>query len=321
MAFETVDHSLGPTPEQCGMTIDLQINGAFGVDFAASDLTLRELEGCCERLEVEGVSEFLATIITDSIPNLCQALQRLCKLKRGSRRIERMLSGFHVEGPFLSGATGFVGAHDPARTKDANLKDASALWDAAEGEIRLVTLAPERDPTGEVTAWLVQRGSIVSIGHSDASLGDIERALGAGASLVTHYGNGCPQMLSRHDNILQRLLYFKDQLMFTMIADGAHLPKFFLENLVRVIGEDRLIVVSDAICAAGCAMGEYRLAGRPIRVGEDGIPRTPDGQYLAGSGWTQRRMDRWLARELGWTVARRKKLFFENPGRLLNAKR
>lgn len=303
--------------ELCHGTVDLQINGAFGVDFAAPDLTSGQLDVCCERLEAEGVSQFLATIITDSIPKLCQALRRLCQLRRESLRVERMMCGFHVEGPFLSSVTGFVGAHDPERTKDANLDDARLLWDAAEGLIRLVTLAPERDRSGEVTAWFAQQGCLVSIGHSDASLAEIETATRAGATLVTHYGNGCPQLMPRHDNILQRLLFFKDQLTFTVIADGAHLPRFFLENVVRFIGEERLVVVSDAIHAAGCNSGEYYLAGRPIRVAEDGIPRTPDGLYLAGSGWTQRRMDRWLAEELQWSKARRQRLFCENPRALL----
>jgi N-acetylglucosamine-6-phosphate deacetylase len=309
--------TLSESKALCESTIDLQINGAFGVDFAAHDLSIVQLEACCERLAAEGVSAFLATIITDSIPNLASALQRLCKLRSSSARVQQMMTGFHVEGPFLSSVTGFVGAHDPTRTKDANIADAKILWDAAEGLIRLVTLAPERDRDGEVVAWLAQRGCLVSIGHSDASLAEIETATQAGASLVTHYGNGCPQLLARHDNILQRLLYFKDRLMFTMIADGAHLPRFFLENMVRLIGDERLIVVSDAIHAAGCGSGEYHLAGRPIRVGEDGIPRTPDGNYLAGSGWTQRRMDRWLAEELGWSVERRRRMFYENPRELL----
>jgi len=303
--------------ELCQATIDLQINGAFGVDFAACDLSATQLEACCQKLEAEGVVEFLATIITDSIPNLCQALRRLCQLRRGSPLVSRMISGFHVEGPFLSSVAGFVGAHDPQRTKDANIQDSELLWEAGEGLVRLVTLAPERDRGGEVTAWWVERGCLVSIGHSDASLSDIETVTSAGASLVTHYGNGCPQLLARHDNILQRLLYFKERLMFTLIADGAHLPRFFVENLVHVLGEDRLIVVSDAIHSAGCGSGTYYLAGRPIQVGQDGIPRTPDGLYLAGSGWTQRRMDRWLAEELGWSQPRRHKLFHDNPRKVL----
>lgn len=303
--------------ELCQATIDLQINGAFGVDFAASDLSAAQLEACCQKLEAEGVAEFLATIITDTIPNLCAALRRLCQLRRGSPLASRMISGFHVEGPFLSSVAGFVGAHDPQRTKDANIQDSELLWEAGEGLVRLVTLAPERDRGGEVTAWWVERGCLVSIGHSDASLRDIETATSAGASLVTHYGNGCPQLLARHDNILQRLLYFKERLMFTLIADGAHLPRFFVENLVTVLGEERLIVVSDAIHAAGCGGGTFYLAGRPIQVGPDGIPRTPDGLYLAGSGWTQRRMDRWLAEELGWSKPRRDKLFHDNPRKVL----
>ncbi len=307
----------GTEKELCVGTIDLQINGAFGVDFASPALTLEQLENCCTLLRQEGVSAILATIITDTIPNLCRALQHLNVLRSQSSLIADVIQGFHVEGPFLSDQPGFVGAHDPQRTAEATIDAAESLFEAASGRLRLVTLAPERDRRGEVTKWFTGQGVVVSIGHSNASLEELDQAIRSGASLVTHYGNGCPLQLARHDNILQRLLYFADALTFTMIADGVHLPKFFLENLLRVIGQDRLVVVSDAILAAGCGAGDYELAGRPIRVGVDGIPRTPDGLYLAGSGWTQRTMDHWMATELGWDQRLRYQLLVANPAKVL----
>jgi N-acetylglucosamine-6-phosphate deacetylase len=303
--------------ELCRSTLDLQINGAFGVDFAAADLTLPQMESCCRQLAEEGVQGFLATIITDTLDNLCGALQRLVAIRRESGLVAQMVVGFHVEGPFLSDQSGFVGAHDPKRTCDATITRAEAIFESAAGVLRLMTIAPERDRSGEVTQWLTQRGVLVSIGHSDAQLAEIERAIASGASLVTHYGNGCPLLMGRHDNILQRLLYFREKLNFMIIADGVHLPKFFLENVLGLIGVERLIVVSDAILAAGCAPGAYRLAGKAIRVDELGIPRTADGLYLAGSGWTQRKMDRWMASEMGWSATIREKLLCTNPRRIL----
>ena len=307
--------------ELCRSTLDLQINGAFGVDFSASDLTLQQMENCCRQLSEEGVGGFLATIITDTLYNLCGALQRLVAIRRASGLVAQMVIGFHVEGPFLSDQSGYVGAHDPERTCDASIAKVQEIFEAAAGELRLMTIAPERDPAGEVTQWLTKRGVLVSIGHSDAQLAEIEQAIVSGASLVTHYGNGCPLLMGRHDNILQRLLYFREQLNFMMIADGVHLPKFFLVNVLGLIGVERLMVVSDAISAAGCAPGAYRLAGKAIRVDELGVPRTADGLYLAGSGWTQRKMDRWMASELGWSVMIREKLLCANPRRILEQRK
>ncbi|MEY4568341.1 MAG: N-acetylglucosamine-6-phosphate deacetylase [Planctomycetota bacterium] len=302
----------------CDGTFDLQINGAFGVDFSSCDLTLEELERCCERLRNEGVAGILATFITDRLENLEAAISRLIGYREQSRAIQGILRGFHIEGPFLSSKTGFVGAHDPQRTMDATRGAAERLYDAAQGLLRIWTVAPERDARGEVTAWLAQHGVRVAIGHSDASLAEIRVAIDAGASLVTHYGNGCPQLLGRHDNVLQRLLNQSDRLMFGVIADGVHLPKFFLENLLKILGPKKMFVVSDAIHAAGCGPGLYRLSGQEIRVGEDGIPRTPDLQYLAGSGWTQRRMDVWMAEELEWSFDLRRELLVDNPRQIID---
>ena len=301
----------------CDGTFDLQINGAFGVDFSSRDLTLSELERCCKQLRSEGVAGVLATFITDRLENLEAAISRLIEFRRQSSVIGDLVQGFHVEGPFLSSKTGFVGANDPQRTMDATLEGAERLYNAAQGLLKIWTIAPERDAGGKVTGWLAQHGVRVAIGHSDASLAEIRVAIDAGATLVTHYGNGCPQLLGRHDNVLQRLLHESDRLMFGVIADGVHLPRFFVENLLKFIGPERLFVVSDAIHAAGCGPGLYRLSGQEIRVGEDGIPRTPDLQYLAGSGWTQRRMDRWMAEELGWSLELRRELLVNNPKRIM----
>lgn len=301
----------------CDGSVDLQINGAFGVDFSSGDLKLEELERCCERLRSEGVAGVLATLITDRLENLEAAIFRLVEYREQSSSIGDIIRGFHVEGPFLSSKTGFVGAHDPQRTMDATVEAAERLYHAAKGLLKIWTIAPERDAGGKVTGWLAQHGVQVAIGHSDASLAEIQIAIAAGATLVTHYGNGCPQLLGRHDNVLQRLLHESDRLMFGVIADGVHLPRFFLENLLKVLGPEKLFVVSDAIHAAGCGPGLYRLSGQEIRVGDDGIPRTPDLQYLAGSGWTQRRMDRWMAEELGWSLELRRRLLVTNPGKIL----
>ena len=105
--------------------------------------------------------------------------------------------------------------------------------------------------------------------------------------MFTHLGNGCPTMLPRHDNIIQRVLSLSDRLWISFIANGAHLPFFVLRNLLRTIGPERAIIVTDATAASGMGPGRYRLGEIEAVVGDDLVPRlAADPQYLAG--WRSR---------------------------------
>ena len=100
-----------------------------------------------------------------------------------------------------------------------------------------------------MTRFLARQKVLVSAGHCDPSVDELLAAIDAGLSLFTHLGNGCPTMLPRHDNIIQRVLSSRDRLMITFIADGAHVPLPELKNYLRLAGVDRSIVVTDAISA------------------------------------------------------------------------
>jgi N-acetylglucosamine-6-phosphate deacetylase len=162
----------------------------------------------------------------------------------------------------------------------------SRLLDAAAGMTRLVTLAPERDPDLRTTRMLANKGIVVSAGHTDASLDQLNAALDAGLSMFTHLGNGCPMQLHRHDNIIQRALSLSDRLWLTFIADGAHVPWPALRNYLRSATLERCVVVTDAISAAGLGPGRYRLGHWDLLIGEDRVARAPDGSHRVGSAGT-----------------------------------
>jgi N-acetylglucosamine-6-phosphate deacetylase len=125
---------------------------------------------------------------------------------------------------------GYVAAHDAASILPATPEAVARLVDAGGGLVRLVTLAPECDAAAATTRWLVDQGITVSAGHTDCSLVQLAAAIETGFSMVTHLGNGCPTVLPRHDNVIQRLLSRADDLWICFIPDGVHVPWFALKN-------------------------------------------------------------------------------------------
>jgi len=187
---------------------------------------------------------------------------------------------------------------------------------AGGGLVRLVTLAPERDAGLAVTQMLADTGVVVSAGHCDASVDELRAAVDAGLTMFTHLGNGCPLQLPRHDNIIQRVLSFRDRLWIAFIADGVHIPFFALGNFLRIVGPERAIVVTDAMAAAGLGPGKYRLGRRELTVGDDMIARAPEG-HLAGSTAGMPRMAANLRRRLSMSDDTVRRLTSINPKRAI----
>src|SRR5262249_50071839 len=152
---------------------------------------------------------------------------------------------------------GFVGAHPSHAVRPANLDDMRRLLDAADGLVRLVTLAPECDSQLRVTQFLAKQGIAVAAGHCDPTIAKLNEAIDAGLTMFTHLGNACPMHLHRHDNIIQRVLSIADQLWISFIADGIHIPFPALKNYLKCATLERSLIVTDAITAAGLGPGRY----------------------------------------------------------------
>jgi N-acetylglucosamine-6-phosphate deacetylase len=296
---------------------DLQVNGFAGVDFNADDLEPGALHAACEALVAGGVEGVLATIITDHVEAMARRLSRLATLRAQDPLAERLIAGVHIEGPFINEREGYRGAHPADAIRPADVGVMERLLDAAAGLTRVVTLAPERDPGLRVTRLLAGRGTVVAAGHTDAALDDLRAALDAGLSMMTHLGNGCPTMMPRHDNIIQRALSLTDRLWLCFIADGVHIPFFALRNYLRVAGCERAIVVTDAMAAAGLGPGTYQLGRRQIVVGPDLVARADAHGTLAGSTGTMAASERALREVLGLSETDIQALLAVNPRRAI----
>ncbi|MEQ9455021.1 MAG: hypothetical protein RLN76_10580 [Phycisphaeraceae bacterium] len=279
--------------------VDLQVNGYAGIDFNSEALTAEGLHRACELMRQDGVDATLATIITDDLPKMARKLARLVELREQDELIASVITGLHIEGPFISPKDGYRGAHPLDAVREASVQDASALFDAAGGLLRVFTLAPEQDPGGLTTRWLADRRVVVSAGHTNADGQTLDRAIDGGLSMVTHLGNGCPVELPRHDNVIQRLLARADHLLIGFIADGIHVPAFALKNYIAAAGHKRCFIVSDASAPAGMGPGRYSLGRLQLDVKDDLTVRLPGTGQLAGSAMPMRGAIEILRQQVG----------------------
>ncbi|MBI5597169.1 MAG: amidohydrolase family protein [Elusimicrobia bacterium] len=234
--------------------VDLQINGAWGADFlsAPPSAILR----CAERLAADGVTAFLPTLITAPLKDLEAAMARLCEAAAAGRGAR--ILGFHLEGPFLAGAR--RGAHRAACLRPPSVADFQRLWRASRGRLRLLTLAPELRGAGAVIAAARRRGVVVSLGHTDGSAADMERAAARGARLVTHLFNAMPQLHHRVEGAAGAALT-DDRLACGLIYDRNHVGRRAAALALRAKGPRGLFLVSDAVFALGLRPGRYRSSG------------------------------------------------------------
>jgi len=251
--------------------IDLQCNGALGIDLASEPERLWELGAVLPRW---GVTAWLPTIVTTPPEVVARALAALAE-GPPSGWTGAVPLGLHLEGPFLSADK--KGAHPAALLREPSLAAIDG-WSCDAG-VAVVTLAPELPGALEVIEALVDRGVRVSLGHSAATAAQADAAIAAGATWVTHLFNAMGPLHHREPGLVGAALA-DGRLHVGLIADGIHVHPGVVAAAQRALGE-RLTLVTDAVAALGVPTGEQRLGRGLVRVGDDGV-RLADGT-LAGS--------------------------------------
>jgi N-acetylglucosamine-6-phosphate deacetylase len=259
--------------------IDLQINGFLGVDFSDQDLTIDDLRKATKALWKEGVTTFLPTVITNDQTNLKKSFSILAGAL-DDEEIGISIPGFHLEGPYISSVQGFRGAHLEKYIRQPDWDEFSELQKAAHNRIKLITVAPEVNGAISFIRKCTETGVVVSLGHHNGSSEIIREAVEAGASMSTHLGNGCANMINRHDNPLWPQLA-DDRLTASIIADGFHLNKDQIQCFYKMKGLERTILVSDALDLAGLPPGEYIRQERLVVLSE--VVKYPAENVLAGA--------------------------------------
>ncbi|MCE9615288.1 MAG: N-acetylglucosamine-6-phosphate deacetylase [Lentisphaerae bacterium] len=272
------------TPVSNGF-VDLQVNGFQGRNFSDPALTLADIEHVTRELVVRGTIAYCPTIITSSmgvyqrnLPLLADAMQQ--------PEWGRHILGTHLEGPYIAGISGAVGAHPPEFVRKPAVTEFRQLQRWSHDTIRLLTVAPGLAGVVPVIRTAVRHGVAVSLGHHWSSDAEMAAAVAAGATLCTHLGNGIPNEIPRHDNPLWWQLAC-DDLTAMCITDGHHLPADFIKVLVRSKNPRRVIVTSDAAVIAGLRAGRYPdVVGRIMILRESGRIELPASRSLAGSSAT-----------------------------------
>jgi N-acetylglucosamine-6-phosphate deacetylase len=226
------------------------------------------------------------------------------------------MAGFHLEGPWISSAPGPLGAHPREHVRPAEIEEFKVLQEAASGNIRLVTLAPEITGALVMIEYLTREGVRVSIGHSGADASQIRDAVAAGATLSTHLGNAAPGELPRRQNLIFAQLA-ADELSASFIADDFHLTPEFLKVAVRAKGTDRTILVTDAVPPAGCPPGIYRCGPLEVELTAAGRVELTPTRRLAGSALRLDQAIGNLIRLTGVSLADAVKAATVNPARAL----
>jgi N-acetylglucosamine-6-phosphate deacetylase len=263
--------------------VDLQVNGYGGMDFNSTPLVEEVVWRVTRALWREGVTTYYPTIITNGDEAIEGAVRTIARARSRDGLVEASVAGIHLEGPFISPEDGPRGAHNKVYVRAPDWRQFARWQDAAEGNIKLVTLSPEWPGSTDFITKCVDEGVAVCIGHTAATPEQIGEAVAAGARMSTHLGNGAHPMLPRHPNYIWEQLA-QDALWASVIADGFHLPEAVLKVVLKVKG-NRTVLVSDAVSFSGMEPGEYdaHVGGRVVLTPQGKLHMADNPQLLAGS--------------------------------------
>ncbi|HEY2241353.1 MAG TPA: N-acetylglucosamine-6-phosphate deacetylase [Streptosporangiaceae bacterium] len=273
--------------------VDIQVNGYYGVEFDVADEAGWRL--VADRLPETGTTAFMPTIITAPLPTLNDSLRSAASIipalsgrPSGPRSPGdgalggpgAQILGVHVEGPFISPERG--GAHNRDWMTDPTPEAVSGLLNAAQGRLKILTLAPERAQAIQAITELTKQNVLVSVGHSDALARQVAEAADAGARMVTHLFNGQRPLHHREPGVVGQALA-DHRLTNGLVADFVHVAAPVCA-IAFAAAPGRIVLVTDAAACAGMPPGRYTLGGQPIELPPgDGVPPIrPDGT-LAGS--------------------------------------
>ena len=300
--------------------VDIQVNGFAGFDLNVATVTSEDVSAMVRALWRVGTGFLCPTVVTGSFEGISNSLRAIVEACKVDSLVAHSVLGIHLEGPYISAEDGPRGAHPLEHVREPNWDEFQRWQDISEGQISIVTLAPEKKGAIPFIEKLVAGGIVVALGHTDASADDIQAAIGAGARLSTHLGNGAHALIRRHPNYIWEQLG-ADELWASLIVDGHHLPPAVAKSMIRAKTLDRCLLVSDAVALAGMEPGIYQFAGKSVELTAERCVRLVGTEYLAGSAIELARGIENSVRFAGISLQEAVSLATLQPLCLLNAKK
>jgi N-acetylglucosamine-6-phosphate deacetylase len=292
--------------------LDIHMHGCAGRD--VMEATPDAIADVNRHLARHGVGAYLPTTVTSTTENTLRALSGLCREIECAERIPnggaRPL-GIHLEGPFLSHAK--RGVHRAELLRAPSVESFERFWQAAEGRILLMTIAPETPGALETIAYATSLGVRCSLGHSNATACEAKAGKEAGAASATHTFNAMRQMDHREPGLAAYVLD-DDELYAEMIADGFHVDPMMVRLYFKAKGSERIVLVTDSISATGMPDGKYSLGEMEVEVFEG---RCTSGGTIAGSVLTLDRAVQNFARFTGTSLGTAVTAASLNPAKLI----
>jgi N-acetylglucosamine-6-phosphate deacetylase len=287
--------------------VDVHMHGGGGHDVAESP---KAMEGAVAFHRRHGTTATLVSLMTAPVDHLCEQLGWAAELVTRGPGARGHVLGAHLEGPFLSPRR--AGAQNPAHMIAPDRSVLERLVKAADGALRMVTLAPELAGALALIEPLRRRGVIVALGHSDADYEQALAAIHAGAHHATHLFNAMPSLHHRAPGLVGAAL--GADLPCELINDGRHVHPAVVRLVTRAISCP--VLVTDAIAATGVGDGTFALGGQEVRV-QGGAARLTRTDSLAGSTLTMDEALRRAVRESGLSLEQASIAASANPARVL----
>lgn len=232
--------------------IDVHVHGSAGIDFM--DASSEDYKKISESLYNEGVTTYLATTLTSDNASLT----KVCENVANASKENPSLYGIHLEGPYISNK--YKGAQNEKYIRKPDIKELKQLIKSSNGLIRYISLAPEYKNAYSFIKEATKLGIVCSCGHTDATFSNVEDAIKAGLTNLTHTHNAMSPYHHRNPGVINAALYF-DELNCELICDRIHVCDNTLKTFVKSVGPDRVIMITDALKIKNSNIKEFQLFG------------------------------------------------------------
>ncbi len=289
--------------------IDIHTHGAVGVDVNAASAD--ELGKIGHFMATQGTTSWLCSVLTDTKEQILWCIDEFKKHQKKEYDSANLL-GIHLEGPFLS--TEYKGAMPEHLLKGADIELLKEYQEAAEGNIRYLTVSPEIEGITDAIPAMKELGIVVAIGHSGADYDTSMKAIENGAASCTHIFNAMKLLHQHFPAIMGAAL--ESDIYCEAICDGRHLHPGVVRLLIKTKGLDRVVAITDSIMAAGLPDGNYKLGVNDVVV-VDGDAKLASNGVRAGSTLTTGQALKNIMTFTGRPVEEVLQLLTENPAKLI----